>query len=412
MFKLNPILAGLLRALQPLYFQHDMSIANDTGSAVRADINNALNAIATLQSGATAPSTTYAYQLWADTTTSTLKQRNAANTSWLKRSNLAESFVLSRAANTILGEADMGKVINATAGFTQTYTAAATLADGWWVVYKNNSSANVTHDPNASEQIDGATTLIQAPGESCLIYCNGTAFFTVGLNKINSLTADATPDGTADYVATYDASAGALAKVLLHNLFKTINGLTEDTTPDAAADYVATYDASAAGGKKVLLKNLGALTLAAEQATTAGTAVDFTGIPSGVRWISVMLESISGNGTSIFRLQLGDSGGVETTGYDSRCSSASGNLTSTAGFDLFQSAVAAANNYSGLVILSLKDGTDNTWNVLWVFSRNDGAGSFGTGTKALSAVLDRVRLTTVNGTDTFDAGSVSINYGY
>lgn len=64
--------------------QHDYVIANGTGAAVRSDINDALAAIVSQNSGATAPSPTYAYQFWADTTTGTLKLRNAANNAWIQ----------------------------------------------------------------------------------------------------------------------------------------------------------------------------------------------------------------------------------------------------------------------------------------------------------------------------------------
>lgn len=63
--------------------QNDMSIANASGSAVRADINSALQALASLSSGSSAPSTTYAYQLWGDTTNDLIKIRDEANTSWV-----------------------------------------------------------------------------------------------------------------------------------------------------------------------------------------------------------------------------------------------------------------------------------------------------------------------------------------
>ena len=59
--------------------QHDYNIANSDGATVRADINSALQALAECSSGATAPSTTFAYQWWADTGNDLLKQRNAAN---------------------------------------------------------------------------------------------------------------------------------------------------------------------------------------------------------------------------------------------------------------------------------------------------------------------------------------------
>jgi hypothetical protein len=63
--------------------QADLNIANQSGSAFRADLNNQLLALGTLMSGATEPSTTYAYMLWADTTASLLKMRNAANNGWI-----------------------------------------------------------------------------------------------------------------------------------------------------------------------------------------------------------------------------------------------------------------------------------------------------------------------------------------
>ncbi len=63
--------------------EHDYSIANDTGANVRTDINNALSAMVSLNSKSSAPSTTFAYMLWADTSSGILKQRNAANNAWV-----------------------------------------------------------------------------------------------------------------------------------------------------------------------------------------------------------------------------------------------------------------------------------------------------------------------------------------
>lgn len=63
--------------------QHDFSIANQTASSARTDINNALQALASLSSGADAPSTTYANQLWYETDTNQLKMRNEADDAWI-----------------------------------------------------------------------------------------------------------------------------------------------------------------------------------------------------------------------------------------------------------------------------------------------------------------------------------------
>lgn len=73
--------------------QHDYIIDNATGASVRADLNNALLAIAGLNSGGTAPTTTYAYMPWADTSTGLLKLRNAANTNWVTVGTLASPYL-------------------------------------------------------------------------------------------------------------------------------------------------------------------------------------------------------------------------------------------------------------------------------------------------------------------------------
>lgn len=71
--------------------QHDYVISNQSGSAFRADLNNALAAIASQNSGSSEPSTTYAYMLWADTTNGKLKLRNGANNAWVELGNLADA---------------------------------------------------------------------------------------------------------------------------------------------------------------------------------------------------------------------------------------------------------------------------------------------------------------------------------
>jgi len=76
--------------------QHDYNIANAGGAAVRSDINAALGAILSQNSGATAPTTTAAYMLWNDTTTGRLKIRNAANTAWLDAGHGLDSSVVKR----------------------------------------------------------------------------------------------------------------------------------------------------------------------------------------------------------------------------------------------------------------------------------------------------------------------------
>ena len=153
------------------------------------------------------------------------------------------------------------------------------------------------------------------------------------------------------------------------------------------------------------------------QATTSGTSKDFTGIPSWAKRITVIFSGVSTNaaGSSQPIVQLGNSGGIENTGYTSAVSvsvagNSTGSASSTAGFILVSS-VVAATTFSGTLTLTLVDRATNTWvGSLASASTNASGGYTGGGTKSLSATLDRIRLTTINGTDTFDAGSVNILY--
>ena len=63
--------------------QTDLNLANQAGAPFRAELNLHLAAIASNNSGATAPTTTFAYMWWYDTTTNILKQRNAADNAWI-----------------------------------------------------------------------------------------------------------------------------------------------------------------------------------------------------------------------------------------------------------------------------------------------------------------------------------------
>jgi hypothetical protein len=152
--------------------------------------------------------------------------------------------------------------------------------------------------------------------------------------------------------------------------------------------------------------------LGTEQATTSGTSINFTNIPSWVKRITVQLVGVSTSGTSNLLVQIGDSGGIEDTAYVSGAwqgGTGDTSATSTAGM-IATAAVTAAGTMTGAVTLTLEDSSDNTWVATGALIRSDGAGQLSAGSKALSATLDKVRLTTVNGTDTFDAGSVNILY--
>lgn len=78
--------------------QHDYVLANAAGAAFRSDLNNALAAIVSQNSGATEPAPMFAYMLWPDTTTGILKQRNAANSAWISLMTLSTGVMFANAA--------------------------------------------------------------------------------------------------------------------------------------------------------------------------------------------------------------------------------------------------------------------------------------------------------------------------
>jgi hypothetical protein len=145
-------------------------------------------------------------------------------------------------------------------------------------------------------------------------------------------------------------------------------------------------------------------------AAAGQTTLPQTGIPSWVNRVQVVLSLLSTNGTSDLLLQVGD-GAYVTTGYvcnyQGFTGGTTGLLTSTAGF--IADIDNAANQNSGTITLE-RLGTGNTWVATGTIRRNGSSNGFLVGEIALTGALDRIRLNTVNGTDTFDVGNVSFSW--
>jgi hypothetical protein len=146
-------------------------------------------------------------------------------------------------------------------------------------------------------------------------------------------------------------------------------------------------------------------------ASTSGTSIDFTSLPSWIKRITVMFNGVSTNGTSNILIRFG-AGSFDTSGYASTNGSILGTNTTNISTDtsghLVTASVTAATDHSGTAILT--NISSNNWLVNQTSRRNDGIVNTSVTTKSLSGTLDRVRITTVNGTDTFDAGSINILY--
>lgn len=152
-------------------------------------------------------------------------------------------------------------------------------------------------------------------------------------------------------------------------------------------------------------------TLATSQASTSGTSIDFTGIPSWAKRITVMFNGVSTNGASVILVRIG-SGSVAETGYIAQSQSGGSTTSSTTGFP---SAYGMREDFTlrGAMTINLLSGFSYVSSSV-VMAASSGTiplnMSTGAGSVTLGGALDRVRITTVNGTDTFDAGTINISY--
>ena len=190
----------------------------------------------------------------------------------------------------------------------------------------------------------------------------------------------------------------------------TITGATTLASTVASPTFTTPALGTPASGVLTNCSGYPAITSGTAQASTSGTSIDFTGIPSGVKRITVMFNGVSIQGSNPL-IQLG-AGSVTTSGYVSSGGNIENNVTpqagsSTAGLILGEISLSAALISGHMVITNV---SGNIW-VSSSYGKTSTTRCFiGGGNVTLSGTLDRVRITTVNGTDTFDAGSINILY--
>ncbi len=203
---------------------------------------------------------------------------------------------------------------------------------------------------------------------------------TINTNTTATTAFVVTPDTTGTFVVKTGSGVGTTA-------------MTLDSSQNATF----------AGDVVGVLKSGTAVTL------TTQTSVDFTGIPSTAKRITIMFAGASLSGTSSPLIQIGDAGGIESTGYiytgSSITNAANPSVTSyTTGFAI--RSATASNPISGHMIITLLG--SNLWVASYNGKNDTNTVSTGAGDKTLSDTLTQVRITTVNGTDTLDAGTINI----
>jgi hypothetical protein len=229
--------------------QHDFNIANQGFPATRTDLNNALAALATNSSGASAPSTTYAYQWWYDSTTNVLKMRNADNDAWInfayfnqvndtwliqQDSNGNVGIGAAAAASAILDLTSTTKGFRAPSMTTTQRNAISSPATGL-LIYNTTTAAYEFYNGSAWQQTGGAggMTLL-----GTLTTTSGSVQTLSGLNltdykeivaEINSIShnsgsAQAFSFGPSTYSATNNFSTGAGASdIVAGMIFVSLN---------------------------------------------------------------------------------------------------------------------------------------------------------------------------------------------
>jgi len=182
--------------------QHDFSIANQTASSARSDINNGLQALASNNSGTSAPSTTYANMFWYDVTNNILKIRDETDSSWIDviylnqstgvASILNDTLLVTSGGSTtgLLGD-QSGSIWNTGTGTTESLVSPAKISDAISTYFTANSigygqtwqslggsrSANTAYQNTTSRPIQ---VMIQSStGGAIQVSTNGSTFVSV-----------------------------------------------------------------------------------------------------------------------------------------------------------------------------------------------------------------------------------------
>lgn len=214
---------------------------------------------------------------------------------------------------------------------------------------------------------------------------------TLGLGSLALLSTVGSGDITDGAIVNADINAAAAIAA---------SKLGTSGTPSAASQFL--------GGDSVWRDRI---TAATAQATTSGTAIDFTSIPSWAKRVRMFLSGVSTSGTSNPLIQIG-SGSVTASGYlGTGANISNGASPSTANYTtgLGILAATAANVYHGRVEFELL-GSNIYVGQAKISISNSTNVYVSTTSVTLGGAMDRIRLTTVGGADTFDAGTVNITY--
>ncbi len=233
--------------------------------------------------------------------------------------------------------------------------------------------------------LPGGANLVAAAGDRMRLWYDGTAVWCVNYQRASGV-----PVGPAASLKSATTSVDVSAA----------------TAPTAGQVLKATSTTAA--------------TWQAESGPTLGTPVpynglaviDFTGIPAGTKRVTVNMNALSTSGTSILCMQIGYQSPPDSSGYVALAmEGVTPVAAATTNFPLERTIGAATGGRHGVAVLTLENASTNTWSLMSLsYGTNAPAIAVACGSKSLAGALDRIRITTQGGTDTFDAGEVNIMY--
>jgi len=340
-----------------------------------------------------------------------------------------DESVLDKAVAYTTVAADHKRTINITALATQKLGDAATMGVGYIVIIKNSHSAtNTVGRATGANTIDGtAGDITLAAGQSSAFIVNAAAdgYFQLDTNNFDALTATTFTGALVGNADTVTTNANLTGEITSSGNAATLD-VTAITGKTALTSGLATTDELVLSDGGVIKRmDISVLTthmnenvapegggqnLQTKILTTSGTSHEFSSIPSWVTKIQMMFDSVSTNTTQTPEVRIGDSGGLEGSGYLSTvveiigaANPISGVLTT--GFEILENS-DSGTVINGIMTILKQDSVGNIWVANWTV--REAVYHSGVGIKTLTGTLDRIALTLQAGA--FDAGSVSVTW--
>lgn len=372
--------------------------------------------------------------------TAAAASESAAATS---ETNAATSATAAAASETAAASSESNASTSETNAAASAAAAAASAAEGLYNNVVTLTNADSPYVPSAAEEgtlfrldmTSGAITInlsalstyaedmkfgfvkIDGGGNSATINRGGTDTISGGTSitlstqyETHVVVGDSATGTWIDTVQTTGIADDSVTNAKLANVAtNTIKGRTTAGTGDpedlTAAQARGVMDVYSTSEVDTAVDAKSSIIVATEQATTSGTAFDFTSIPAGTKKITVSLDGVSLSGSDHLLLQIGDSGGIETTGYVSGSGYNGFDVSSTAGFVFRLN--NSSNSATGTFTLTLANASNKWCGAGCMFEDTNKLPQSAAGSKTLSDILDRLRVTTT-GSNTFTAGTVNI----